>query len=741
MGQTGIFDVFQAAIGASGAVLDELDKQNRLKAEVELQSAKTQAAEQFNQYLIDLQYRNDFENFHADWENKSKQIYNRVTQGLSSPFARRLYDMQYQELSAAQKVKVAGFQRAKLAEFNTVNTFNNITDIIESAGYIEKQDEDGRTISISEQKAADAQKALLTLYQYDGRSYENLNSDLQKVGKQLLLHDMKQRALSALNDGTDIEKVLDDIRADSSQLTLLNNQTVYSEELKGKVREQALEYYKEKIYYKQEKNQNDITQQYNNLLKVSVLQNYEAAVPLAKKLLGGINALITKDKTALSRPFSESKTKELVDFLSMQDKYLKKGGRSSFYGFLSKLDINGLSEVIIEQLKNGYPALDDNGNPTGAKKYYSPMQIVDHYNKEIIPEMAEALGVSETEMRYKFAGLKDAVSAKLFDDKHCPQEIKIFLKHSNQDIENIVRARMGKKTDTPEGEIAISSLQAGFYLDITTKLLGAGFIDEKTNMWSLEAVKKARDAYIREHLLGEFSAVKEGVETEAAGPVQRHLFDEDNKQAKEAGAALKALGSSETKDTYGRPIETEQTRALKASLTNYVWNDIKERDGITLEAAQKKYSLFIDSKNSVAHLTDNTSGRRIDGIVAEDDGRIIFTEVKKDAAGVVHREHLKSGRQVAHERKQQEKERNAFEYEMSYFDDVSAGEKGSFKKASDEFMRYAEAVPHEQQNLFAKIKRAVVVKARGKKMSVSEMEAQVIKEYEEERQKDLKEKR
>ena len=81
MGQYGIFDAFQAAAGATQTVLGELDRQNRLKAEVELQSAKTQAAEQFNQYLIDLQYRNDFENFRTDWENKSKEIYNNVTKG------------------------------------------------------------------------------------------------------------------------------------------------------------------------------------------------------------------------------------------------------------------------------------------------------------------------------------------------------------------------------------------------------------------------------------------------------------------------------------------------------------------------------------------------------------------------------------------------------------------------------------------------------------------------------------
>ena len=731
MGQYGIFDAFQAAAGATQTVLGELDRQNRLKAEIELQSAKTQAAEQFNQYLIDLQYRNDFENFRTDWENKSKEIYNNVTKGLSSPFARRLYDMQYKDLHSTQSIKIAGYQRAKLAEFNTVNTFNNITDIIESASYSETTDETGRTISVTEQKAADAQKALLTLYQYEGRSYENLNSDLQKVGKQLLLHTMEEKAFTALDNGEDIEAVLDGIRADTSQLTLLNNQTVYSKELKKQVQESATDYYTTKIHYKQERNQNSITQRYNDLLKKSVLESYGAAVPFAKQLLNDINSAIAKDKTALSRPFSESKTKELVDFLSEQDKYLKGGGVSAF-GFLAKLDVNDLAEVIIEQLKNGYAVLNKDGTPSGETKYFSAIDIVDHYNKNMIPEMAQALGVSETEMRYKFAGLKDAVSAKLFDDKHCPQDIKIFLKNNEQDIENIARARMGKKADTAEGKIAISTLQSGFYLDLTTKLLKSNFVDKESGMWKLEAVKQARDEYMRQHLLNEFSAVKEEAKTEATAPVQRHLIGEDRKQAIEAGALLDTLGKFETQDVHGRPIETEQMRKYKEQLINYTWNDIAARDGITLNEAQAKYSLVVDAKNGVVHLTENAGSGRIDGVVVEDEEGnrpITFMRVREEGDKSYY-EALESGRTVADKRKKEEKNTEKFQNDMADFGDRWNLNSGAQKPASDAFKAYVETIPPEQQTLFSTIKKSVQKNARKTGADTAQMEQRTKAEYE-----------
>ena len=731
MGQYGIFDAFQAAAGATQAVLGELDRQNRLKAEVELQSAKTQAAEQFNQYLIDLQYRNDFENFRTDWENKSKEIYNNVTKGLSSPFARRLYDMQYKDLHSAQSIKIAGYQRAKLAEFNTVNTFNNITDIIESAGYTETTDETGRTISVTEQKAADAQKALLTLYQYEGRSYENLNSDLQKVGKQLLLHTMEEKAFTALDNGEDMEAVLDGIRADTSQLTLLNNQTVYSKELKKQVQESATDYYTTKIHYKQERNQNSITQRYNDLLKKSVLESYGAAVPLAKQLLNDINSAIAKDKTALSRPFSESKTKELVDFLSEQDKYLKGGGASAF-GFLAKLDVNDLAEVIIEQLKNGYAVLKKDGTPTGEKKYFSAIDIINHYNDDMIPQMAKAAGVSEVEMRYKLAGLKDVVSAKLFDDKHCPQDIRIFLKNNEQDIENIARARMGKKADTAEGKIAISTLQSGFYLDLTTKLLKSNFVDEKSGMWKLEAVKQARDEYMRQHLLNEFSAVREETKTKATGPMQRHWVNEDAKQAIEAGALFDAASGFESRDAYGRLIETDKMREYKEQLTNYTWNDIANRDGITLSEAQEKYSLVIDMENEVIHLTENAGSGRIDGVVVEDDEGnrpLTFMRVKKEGNKSYY-EPLESGRTVADKRKKEEKNTAKFQNDMADFGDRMNMDYRAKKPVSDAFKAYVETIPPEKQALFSTIKKSVQKNAIKTGADTAQMEQRTKAEYE-----------
>ena len=732
MGQYGIFDAFQAAAGATQTVLSELDRQNKLKAEVELQSAQIQAAEEFNHYLIDLQYRNDFENFRTDWENKSRDIYNNVTKGLSSPYARRLYDMQYKELSSAQSVKIAGYQRAKLAEFNTVNTFNNITDIIESAGYTEKTDENGRTLSITEQKAADAQKALLTLYQYDGRSYENLNSDLQKVGTQLLLHTMKEQAFNALDNGEDIEAVLEGIRSDTSQLTLLNNQTVYSEGLKDTVKKEATTYYTEKIQYKQERNQNAFTQRYNDVLKKSVLEGYHTAVPLAKQLLVDINAALAKDQTALSRSFSESKTKELVDFLSEQDKFLK-GGSASAASFLAKLDTKGLCGVIIEQAKNGYKVLDKQGNVTGKTQYYSPLALLEHYDREIIPEMAQAAGISETEMRYKFAGLKDELISMLFDDKHCPQDVKLFLNNSKQTIENAFRARYGKQADTPEGKTAIANLNAAYALHMQTSLMNAPFVDKQNGgKWTLEAAKNFSNEFISEHVLKELGEARDAAETKATGPIKRHFFSEDEKQAIEAGRLLDMLSKFNDTDTYGRRIETEKMRQNKEQLINYTWNDIAARDGLTLEEAQEKYSLVIDSKHAVIHLTDNTSGARIDGVLTEDETGerpLTFMQVKTEGNKSSY-EPLESGRTVADKRKKEEKETAAFKNKMADFGDRWNLDSRTGKPVSDDFKTYVASIPHENQGLFSAIKKSTQKSANKNGASVSEMEQAIKTEYE-----------
>ena len=53
MGQYGIFDAFQAAAGATGTILDEFDKQNRLKAELEVQDAGGRTVQSvFNRFTV-----------------------------------------------------------------------------------------------------------------------------------------------------------------------------------------------------------------------------------------------------------------------------------------------------------------------------------------------------------------------------------------------------------------------------------------------------------------------------------------------------------------------------------------------------------------------------------------------------------------------------------------------------------------------------------------------------------------
>ena len=54
MGQYGIFDAFQAAAGATQTVLGELDRQNRLKAEMEVQDAALKDKEAFDHFMLDL---------------------------------------------------------------------------------------------------------------------------------------------------------------------------------------------------------------------------------------------------------------------------------------------------------------------------------------------------------------------------------------------------------------------------------------------------------------------------------------------------------------------------------------------------------------------------------------------------------------------------------------------------------------------------------------------------------------
>lgn len=251
-------------------------------------------------------------------------------------------------------------------------------------------------------------------------------------------------------------------------------------------------------------------------------------------------------------------------------------------------------------------------------------------------------------------------------------------------------------------------------------------------MWKLEAVKQARDEYMRQHLLNEFGAVKEEAKTKPTAPVQRHLTDEDRKQALEAGALLDTLGQFETQDVHGRPIETEQMRKNKEMLISYTWNDIAARDGITLNEAQEKYSLVVDAKNGVVHLTENGGSGRIDGVVVEDEEGnrpIAFMRVREEGNKSYY-EALESGRTVADKRNKEEKNTEEFQNNMADFGDRMNMDYKAKKPASDAFKAYVETIPPEQQALFSTIKKSVQKNARKTGADTAQMEQRTKAEYE-----------
>ena len=165
MGQTGIFDVFQAATGAAGAVLDELDKQNRLQAEMEVQDAALKDKEAFHQFMLDLENSNDFTNYEKRWERFKVSVHNDTAKGLSSPFARRVYDSHYKNVEMEQRLVIKSVAQQKMRAQDFTKGFDYIGNVITSSSFADTEEtaEDGHTYT----KTATQQKKELI----DGKLY------------------------------------------------------------------------------------------------------------------------------------------------------------------------------------------------------------------------------------------------------------------------------------------------------------------------------------------------------------------------------------------------------------------------------------------------------------------------------------------------------------------------------------------------------------------------------------------
>ena len=243
MGKRGIFDAFQAASGAVETVLNAADKELQLKAQMEVQDAALKDMEAFNQFTLDMQNSNDWENYEKNWENFKVRVYNDTSKGLSSPFARRVYDSQYKNEEMKQRLLVKSIANQKMRAQDFTKGFDYINNVILSNSFADQEimDETGNKFikTSSQQKKELIDTKLYTMYDRGLLSYEQFNQSMRDSYANLMNHDMVTLGKNLVDGGASIEEVTSKLQEYKNEFVTVAGGRITEDAVKGKATEEV----------------------------------------------------------------------------------------------------------------------------------------------------------------------------------------------------------------------------------------------------------------------------------------------------------------------------------------------------------------------------------------------------------------------------------------------------------------------------------------------------------------------
>lgn len=445
MGKRGIFDAFQAASGAVEYVLNAADKELQLKAQMEVQDAALKDMEAFNQFTLDMQNSNDWENYEKKWENFKVNVYNDTSKGLSSPFARRVYDSQYKNEEMKQRLLVKSIANQKMRAQDFTKGFDYINNVILSNSFADTEgiDEAGNKFikTGSQQKKELIDNKLYTMYEAGLLDYEQFNLAMRNSYTSLMNHDMVTLGKNLVDGGASIEEVTSKLQEYKNEFVTVAGGRITAESVKGAATEEVEKYYYKQRSIKWQKAEKVEANNWTNVL--SLVQNGKIidARNLAEGRINELQNIQAQSGEPINPDTAVSYTQKYYDFLQNIDKYIKSG---SPLAALGSLDMKKFAAVYVEKWKYGINAYDGNGEKIHASANEIKNQMLSDINK-----IAEMKGVPAA---YVFPGAIEEFYKQIEDV--LPPGLKEPVKKYKETYETLRKAQLGVDKLSPEEQKA-----------------------------------------------------------------------------------------------------------------------------------------------------------------------------------------------------------------------------------------------------------------------------------------------
>lgn len=686
MGKRGIFDAFQAASGAVESVLNAADKELQLKAQMEVQDAALKDMEAFNQFTLDMQNSNDWENYEKKWENFKVNVYNDTSKGLSSPFARRVYDSQYKNEEMKQRLLVKSIANQKMRAQDFTKGFDYINNVILSNSFADTEgiDEAGNKFikTGSQQKKELIDNKLYTMYEAGLLDYEQFNLAMRNSYTSLMNHDMVTLGKNLVDGGASIEEVTSKLQEYKNEFVTVAGGRITEEAVKGKATEEV-----ELYYYKQQKIRWDKGEQQASVIykKMSDYLNkgdWDNAYATAQN---GRNFIDIWDGKYNKNGFNPNIRDEYSDKFMLKDD-VKIAGE---YGGLAKMKPEEEVNTWLYWMKNG--RLGKNGELSRL----THSEVINILTGDAFRAKSKILGES------KAMAQTYAVLAKLDEEickpPFCNDGVAASVKNIDAAIKQVLQ--QNKDFNTIEGQ--------GQYLRILGEVK-AQVYDYLSKTQSNNQKPEDIQRIVVTMLLGKNAEIND------------YFWGKEKKQAKEAGNIQANIAAQAKTGVYGEDLSNSDMKKQEAMLRNYALEQVRQLGNFSNnQKVLETYQVDILDDGKVRFLNRETN--QIDYVIerGEDGSSKVYDVLKDEKGNLKLKLQDKTPSQIANEHRAEEMKERGFNRSS---DTIGVNNDSTHLKSSEDFKTFVSGIKKEDRALFTQIRDDLAVRKDLKKGNISAAE-------------------
>ena len=679
MGQYGIFDAFQAAAGATQTVLGELDRQNRLKAELEVQDAALKDREAFDQFMLDLENSNDWENYEKRWNDYKVAVHNNTAQGLSSPFARRVYDTHYKNAEMEQRLLVKRVAQQKMRAQDFTKGFDYINNVITSRSFadMEAVGEDGNayTKSATQQKKELIDQKLYTMYEAGLLSYEQFNQGLRDSYASLMKHEMVTAGKQSVDEGKSIEEVTSTIQDYKNEFVTVAGGRVSEEAVKDAAREEIENYFNKQQAIRYKNGEQGASQIYRKMSDALAKNDWDGAYSAADE---GRKYLQDWDAKYSGNGFDANVRDEYSDKFMLKDDVRIAGT----YGGLARMEVKDEKNYWLFFEKHE----DIIDEKTGTKRKPMHSEVINYILTDALQAKIKILG-PEKAMAKTYELLAELDNA-IYKPPFCNEGVAASVKS----VDSAVKALFEQREDfkTPEGQ--------GLYLRALGEIKG-----QVHDYIARTPVNEQTPKSIQDILVAELLRINGGTK------IGSYIVDNERKQARDAAKTARSIASRASKGVHGEDLTTKEWQEENEQLRHYTIESVKKIENLTSnDAVLEKYQIdILEDGRAVAKDRKTGDFVHVFGFIEDEDGEEEYRrfEPKKQADGMyTYTPDTKRASEIQKEKQREENDTRTFIRDVNTLGDRVDEYSSKSETASETFVDFAEKIPTQDRELFKQIR-------------------------------------